>query len=371
MTFLVLSGATPIAAPSGGTPKQGAGETAGFDLLIQGESLPNALTILPEPAGVPLSDAGIPEDINPETAEGLMALLDYTIARLEAEHAPITPKKLLAALSSALGVAQVDDIGELAVGIQGEGDALKVALQERLAIAVRPVPHISQSSAASVAVPGEGQLKTGSVDPEQLGTPLTGKWSKIASAGVAITTAPGQTAAVAETAMREPQSFGAQVQLPQEMVRVTPAPLLASSVPVSTTPDDQLRQHVSHQIRTAEIGDSKFRFSLTPHGLGEIEIEVLRSETGRVKIAMSTESASVLNVLRHDRDLLLDALQSRGIRTDNADLDFQTFGERDRRGNQQPDTSPHLLQADAESIDAENSPPVRSVIGSGTLDLLT
>lgn len=85
--------------------------------------------------------------------------------------------------------------------------------------------------------------------------------------------------------------------------------------------------------------------------MGEIEIEVVRSEAGRMQIAMTTESASVLNMLRQDREQLLDALQSRGISAENADLDFQTFGDRGRNGGQQQ--GPEYTQTTAQADDAQ------------------
>ena len=120
---------------------------------------------------------------------------------------------------------------------------------------------------------------------------------------------------------------------------------------------------------------TKLRFSLSPYGMGEIEIEVVRSETGRMQIAMTTESASVLNMLRQDREQLLDALQSRGISADNADLDFQTFDDRGRNGGQQH--GPEFTQKAAQANDAPGSDaqPLAqtpsSNLSAGQLDILT
>ena len=80
-------------------------------------------------------------------------------------------------------------------------------------------------------------------------------------------------------------------------------------------------------------------------------------------------------MLRQDRDQLLDALQSRGISADNADLDFQTFGERGRNGGQQdgPEFTTNLSQADApqgsEALPLAPTPSPSLI--AGQLDILT
>jgi flagellar hook-length control protein FliK len=105
--------------------------------------------------------------------------------------------------------------------------------------------------------------------------------------------------------------------------------------------------------------------------MGDIEIEVVRTETGRMQIAMTAETASVLHVLRHDKDQLLDALQSRGIAMENTDLDFQTFDDRGRQNQQQPQ-SPMLTNfAPEQEADANPVPAARVTGGSGLLDILT
>ena len=104
----------------------------------------------------------------------------------------------------------------------------------------------------------------------------------------------------------------------------------------------------------------------------EIEIEVLRSEAGRVQIAMAADSASVLGALRQDRDQLLDALQARGILADNADLDFQTFGERDRNRGQHFEADGHSgPQTEADATDAETIAVSHVPAEGAALDILT
>jgi flagellar hook-length control protein FliK len=110
---------------------------------------------------------------------------------------------------------------------------------------------------------------------------------------------------------------------------------------------------------------------MSPYGMGDIEIEVVRTETGRMQITMTAETASVLQILRHDKDQLLDALQSRGIAMETADLDFQTFDDRGRQNQQQPQSLMLTNLAPEQEADASPVPAVRVTGGSGLLDILT
>ncbi|HBB83605.1 MAG TPA: hypothetical protein DC031_10095, partial [Sulfitobacter sp.] len=186
----------------------------------------------------------------------------------------------------------------------------------------------------------------------------------------------GVNTPAAEAALREVAALTApQAPQPEALRLSPPQPTPAPAPNPAAAPEEQLRQHVSQQIRSLDTGDNKLRFSLSPYGMGEIEIEVVRTETGRMQIAMTTETASVLNLLRQDREQLLDALQSRGISAESADLDFQTFGERGRNGGQNagPDLALHMPEADdAQGSDAQPSAqtPTPSMI-AGQLDILT
>ncbi|NUH64943.1 flagellar hook-length control protein FliK [Sulfitobacter sp. S0837] len=165
-----------------------------------------------------------------------------------------------------------------------------------------------------------------------------------------------------------------------EPVRLSPPPPAATtpSAPNPTAaPEEQLRHHVAQQIRSFEATDNRMRFSLSPYGMGDIEIEVVRGEGGRMQIAMTTESASVLQMLRHDREQLLDALNARGISADSSDLDFQTFGERGRQDGREPQAASHSNAEGAgqsenlSDSDASAPPAPRNASGPGQLDILT
>ena len=445
------------AVPSGpglGQPSpKGAAE--GFAALMQGmagqEAAPEPQvqgmeTALPE---TDAADDALPEGIDLETAEGLMALMDHTIAGLEETNNPVTPKAALAAFAEALGAAPPDSVGALEAVAQFDDPSLEAALEEKLGRALRIPTPTSQLSIASAVVPVVGRvaivkgqalgmaegaapaLQIDGIVGQVAAKPVTSGDTPVlrltpdattervvaAPAASAAPTAaaeastspipqvdlsaeaadpritaatdrfsaavdaakapqPGANAPAAEAALREvaaltapqaPQSEGLRLSPPQPTPAPAPNPAAA--------PDEQLRQHVSQQIRGLDTADNKLRFSLSPYGMGEIEIEVVRSETGRMQIAMTAESASVLNILRQDREHLLDALQSRGISADNADLDFQTFDDRGRNGGQQH--GPEFTQKAAQANDAPGSDaqPLAqtpsSNLSAGQLDILT
>lgn len=438
--------AVQTAAGLGQPPQKGAVE--GFATLMQGMASQEAA---PEPqvqamqTPLPETDTAedaLPEGIDLETAEGLMALMDRTIAGLEETNNPVTPKAALAAFAEALGAAPPDSVGALEAVAQFDDPSLEAALEEKLGRALRIPTPTSQLSIASAVVPVVGRIAivkgqalgmaegaapalqidgnlgqvaakpvtsgdtpvlrlTPASTTEMVAAPVAaGEASTVPAAQVdlsaeaadpRITAAadrfsasvdaakapqPGTSAPAAEAALREvaaltapqaPQSEGLRLSPPQPTPAPAPNPAAA--------PDEQLRQHVSQQIRGLDTADNKLRFSLSPYGMGEIEIEVVRSETGRMQIAMTTESASVLNMLRQDREQLLDALQSRGISADNADLDFQTFDDRGRNGGQQqgPEFTQRAAQADdAPGSDAQPLPqPPSPNLSAGQLDILT
>ena len=430
-----------------GQPSQ-KGAVEGFAALMQGmagqEAAPEPQvqamqTPLPE---TDTAEDALPEGIDLETAEGLMALMDHTIAGLEETNNPVTPKAALAAFAEALGGAPPDSVGALEAVAQFDDPSLEAALEEKLGRALRIPTPTSQLSIASAVVPvvgriaivkgqalgmSEGAAPALQIDgivgqvtakpvtsgdtpvlrlapastAEMVAAPFAaGEASTVPAAQVdlsaeaadpRITAAadrfsasvdaakapqPGTSAPAAEAALREVAALTAPQAPQSEGLRLSPPqPTPAPAPNPAATPEEQLRQHVSQQVRGLDTADNKLRFSLSPYGMGEIEIEVVRSETGRMQIAMTTESASVLNMLRQDREQLLDALQSRGISADNADLDFQTFDDRGRNGGQQQ--GPEFTQRAAQADDAPGSDaqPLAqtpsSNLSAGQLDILT
>ncbi|MDF3350957.1 hypothetical protein HKX17_12415 [Sulfitobacter sp. KE34] len=447
ITQLQAAPAVPNAAGLGQPSEKGAAE--GFAALMQGlagqggGSEAQGQDLQAAAPEVEAAPDPLPDDIDLETAEGLIALMDHTLAGLEETSQQITPKAALAAFAEALGEAPPENLGALEAVAQLDDPSLEAAWEERIAGALRLPTPASQLSIASAALPVVGRMAMGQAQQgarvmaseggapvlqaegpaEQSGfqtvmsseapapraatvgatePPLAAKAEasattaakvdlSIEAADPRLTAAaerfsaavdaakvaqPGTNAPAAEAVLREvaaltapqaPQSEGLRLSPPQPTPAPAPNPAAA--------PEEQLRQHVSQQIRSLDTADNKLRFSLSPYGMGEIEIEVVRSEAGRMQIAMTTESASVLNMLRQDREQLLDALQSRGISAENADLDFQTFGDRGRNGGQQQ--GPAFTQTTAQADDAQGGDAAPTAqtpsprLGAGQLDILT
>lgn len=389
-----------------------ADQVADFASLMQGATLlqqpqlpqtpPKAsAAITPEAA----PDHGADTELNLATPEGIMAVLDQTIAALQATGGQVTQGEALAAFANALGSSGAETVRDIdAVSALGD-EAFTAALQDRITVAFPVVTTLNQLRMAAAHVPAveRAAKDAGVVKPatpslhdavQKIAMPQT----PIAPAGAEVTIAEPRHAktgdpvalqpagikteavaglvpdvtgsAVTETATKEVQAAsGGTLQLLPEMKRITPAPVLAA--PPQVTADEQLRQHVGQHIRSALTGESSFRFSLSPYGMGDIEIELVRAESGRVQIAMTTETASVLSVLRQDRDLLLDALQTRGISAELADLDFQTFDERGRQGQDRARPERSGSDGQSELPEADPAPATAAPIGIGHLDILT
>lgn len=467
------------------------GAAQGFAALMQGMAgqgaapEPQVREAKTAPSETDSEADALPEGIDLETAEGLLALMDHTIAGLKETNSQVTPKAALAAFAEALGEALPEEVGALEAVAQLDDPTLEAALEEKLAGALRIPTPTSQLSIASAVLPvvgrmamatgqaqqgpvfetadraapvlqTEGNVEQGTVKPVnsdampilrqtnagtteaplaaqveagttsaakvEAGVPSAVKVEAGATSAAKVdagttsaakveagTTAPakvelsaeaadpritpttdrfsavfdaikpaqpGANAPASEAVLREVAALTAPQAPQSEALRLSaPQPMPAPAPNPAAAPEEQLRQHVSQQIRSLDTGDNKLRFSLSPYGMGEIEIEVVRNEAGRMQIAMTTESASVLNLLRQDREQLLDALQSRGISAENADLDFQTFDDRGRNGGQHvdPTFTQNLSEGDdTEGLDAQPlAPTSSSSLIAGQLDILT
>lgn len=411
-----FSAAPVLASFSEGTAKSGG--LSGFAQLVQGATAQDASNPIrfsgtPKPDPAPAASGG--ETIDTDTPEGVMALLGQTLAELEASGAPLTRKLVLSAFADAMGKPPVNTLSDLGpvAGLDGE---VVAALERQIETALFPTSANARAdinSAVFSTATGAPVTRTGSGPPSRDAKPTTlsalappasgplasdagasargGSGQNDALAGMLPPqgeTGTGKTAPSGATFAMVMEASGASGEaatpaeaIPEEAARLTGVqttpdhPRLATAQTAAhahaATPDQQLRQHVGRQIRSLDISDAKLRFSLTPYGMGEVEIEITRAESGRFQIVMTTENASVLNTLRQDRDQLLDALQSRGIAADTADLDFQTFDERGRQQRPQPDTGPMPDLAEHPEAAVEPVQVLRHTGSPGHLDILT
>lgn len=168
----------------------------------------------------------------------------------------------------------------------------------------------------------------GPADPfaQMLGTPID-------SAGQA---GPGQNAAVQAAAVQS----GAGMTTGQ--VAGTPAAAVTSAAaaqsgPAAQVPAAAFAGFVSTQIRSAGVQDGVTRIALQPRGLGEIEVDMRRDDSGRLNVVLRVENPMVLAALRGDQARLAEILSASGMAGQGgsgqpgATLDFQSFG---RQGKQ-------------------------------------
>ncbi|TMV54526.1 flagellar hook-length control protein FliK [Thioclava sp. BHET1] len=127
---------------------------------------------------------------------------------------------------------------------------------------------------------------------------------------------------------------------------------------------------VNSQIRSATFTGDQTRISLTPHGLGTIEIDMKRDEAGRMQVVLRADNPMVLSALRGDRDTLSAILTGSGITADGGTLDFQEFtqGEQQRR---KQGGSGGAIAALADEAGGEGPVQVQQTIGQGRLDIRT
>ena len=306
MTPMATQGPAP--SPSGTSLANGRGAaakdstpTTGFALLMQGQLPPQTAALgradplksTDSDTAVPGGDVeiAVPEGIDTETAEGLIALMEHVVVVLEDEGGAITAPQVMKAFAGALGETPVASFADLEAVVGVADETLAPALQDRMASAIRSAPHSAQLSLVSADVPvvSRAELrntarpiaaveiasKPVSEPLQQIGTQQDASpaQSSAFSVKAAVAAGPSARASAAtplETAPRDIPAFAPSVQAPAELQRLQPTPMaaVASAHTPQASPDDQLRRHVSQQIRSIDLKDNKFRFSLAPHGRG-------------------------------------------------------------------------------------------------------
>ena len=83
---------------------------------------------------------------------------------------------------------------------------------------------------------------------------------------------------------------------------------------------------VAAQMRGHRFEEGTTRVELTPRGLGDIEVEVARDESGKLRIVLRAENPAVVTAFRNDRDLIASVLRDGGVAVDEGELGFEQFG---------------------------------------------
>lgn len=125
---------------------------------------------------------------------------------------------------------------------------------------------------------------------------------------------------------------------------------------------------IAAQIKDASFSENRTRIELAPKGLGGIEIEMIKDETGRLQIVVRAENVVVLEALRNDRDTLAALLSDNGVSTESGDLEFEEFGDRREADNAEKFDADADEQTDESESDHDNHQPM---ISGEQLDILT
>lgn len=138
-------------------------------------------------------------------------------------------------------------------------------------------------------------------------------------------------------------------------------------------PPARLAGFVAGQILGARLDGEGMRIALKPRGLGEVQLEMQRDDSGRLQVVVRAENPMVLAALRGDQDHLAALLSRTGAPAAGLSFDFQDLGGQDRSRQQtpaRPRGGATGLGAVAADEDGETA-GWRQTIGRGRLDIRT
>jgi hypothetical protein len=82
---------------------------------------------------------------------------------------------------------------------------------------------------------------------------------------------------------------------------------------------------INSQIKNASWNENQARVQLSPRGLGDIEVDVMRDNAGNLKATVRVENPLVLEMLREEKNGLQALLENNGFNLSDADLEFEEF----------------------------------------------
>lgn len=273
------------------------------------------------------------------------------------------PALLLGALSELAGLPKPEGFGAMFTSVAQKTPPTSARVPEG--------PTLAQGLIAESRVPGSlspveqeplsgqqgGQLASGPPPSNPAASPVLRGMILAGLAGSGDGAQPDAVALPATLSEARPVSAG--------------GPEIARPSEPSLPPPSGFARNLTQQIRSASFTDGQTRITLAPRGLGEIEIDMLPDEAGKLRIVLRAENPAVLQALRGDRDGLLLALADGGTNVEDANLDFEDFSRRHSRdgGAEQvpPGDAPGAVADEA----ATQSTPQPRFIGTGALDILT
>ncbi|MBB3713461.1 hypothetical protein FHS00_003065 [Limimaricola variabilis] len=357
---------------------------AGFD-AAQGGDLVARLDALVGPDGV----AATPGEMIGAMIEGLAATSGRSGEELLAALDGVMPQ--LPQLATLLtGTAGTEFEGGLAPDTALQGFTLPLRPQARSATVSQlsagrdmPVIRTDAGGTANAAKPEPGLL---------LGAASAGR--AVPAAEVAATEPLAQNAQAAR-----PQGFAAMLaealdagridatqpggdlpenarpgglELPQQARQAeAAAPLRAPTPAAPPPPPSGFSRALTAQIREAGVVEGHTRITLTPGGLGEIEID-LAHENGQMRVVIRAENQAVLQALRGDRDGIAALLGDAGG-LDDGQLSFESFARGDDRDDDgdKGRRAPSQGADGAETAEAALPDAVMPSLSPDRLDIIT
>lgn len=281
------------------------------------------------------------------------------------------------------GQAAIQTVQARAIAPLANGQpTMPVAPSRQAVLATGPAPARSipgprlAAHGDQVAAPSDATEVAGH-DPEPMVTVEAATPSRrgfAALLGEALAQQSGIGPEAAEPTLREPVIVEAAQSAPRTLDAgaMSRAPIEPQAPPPPAAPQlaSGFSRAVASQIRNATLSDGVTRISLTPGGIGEIEID-LTQEDGQLRVVIRAENQGVLQALRGDREGLAALLGNEGAGFDESQLSFESFdrGNGGDRGDGRPAAVP-AIENDAE-IDPVTGPPMPSAGGAGRLDMLT
>lgn len=154
----------------------------------------------------------------------------------------------------------------------------------------------------------------------------------------------------------------------------TTAPAAAPPPPPATpaTPSG-FAANLLGQIKGHQIGEGTTRIELAPRGLGSIEIDLVRSDNGEMKVTIRAENTSVMGALRDGRDALLLTLRDNGVAMQSGALGFEDFdrGRGQQHQQQQTSATAQIAEETASEPLADTTPHTDTMLRDGRIDIMT
>lgn len=283
-------------------------------------------------------------------------------------------------VSSALGLVRPVQSGEptesqtllaAASGVGTEGKAKTAGAADAAA------PDLAETLRALAAQPRAGQSAAAPGSGSQADPEAVRKLVQEVLAGAQ----PAEAAPVKETTVNAaatsapPPDFFGLVAAGAQAQAAVPGSAAHAQVAASAAPADvtgqaaaRLSGLVTDQIRSASVDGGQMKIELKPRGLGEVEVEMKRDDSGKLQVVVRAENPMVLAALRNDQDRLSAILTGSGLAAAGSSLDFQDLGGRGQAPQQDRQRSAAVRSSTGDEGEATDWQPT---IGRGRLDIRT